>query len=196
VRRATADDRGRAIRTSVRAFVGDPLIRWFFPHDDEYEHDAATFFGMLFDLRIDAGEVWCTDDVVAVAMWDTPTTEPGPRSGSDLWETVVATLPTDTRARLERLGRTMGPHHFPEPHWYLGILATHPDWQRQGLGVSVMAPALAKADAGGLPCVLLTESPENVAFYRARGFGVIAEPKLDGGPHLWFMRREAGVGSL
>ena len=43
-------------------------------------------------VRNDAGEVWSTDDVVAVAMWDIAGGEPGPRSGSDLWTTVLATL--------------------------------------------------------------------------------------------------------
>ena len=52
-----------------------------------------------------------------------------------------------------------------EPHWYLNLLATHPDWQRQGLGSALMDVMFERADADGLPCYLETETPENVAYY-------------------------------
>lgn len=194
-RLATVDDRARAVRTAVRAFVADPLIRWFFPDDDTYEEYSGIFFGLLFDLRVDDSEVWCTDDAVAVAMWDVPLVGGATRGGDDLWNTTVARLPERSRGCLETMGTAVGPHQLQEPHWYLGILATHPDWQRQGLGQAVMAPVLAKADADGVRCELLTESPENVAFYRGRGFAVLAEPVLDDGPDVWVMVREPGAGS-
>jgi ribosomal protein S18 acetylase RimI-like enzyme len=187
VRRATNDERTRAITTSVRAFVADPLIRWMFPDDATYDELGSLFMGFQFDVRVDAGEVWCTDDVATVAMWDKPA---APRDES-FWNEMVKQLPEDTQLRLEHLGGAVGPHHLEEPHWYLGILATHPDWQRQGLGRAVLAPVLERADADGLTSVLLTESPENVAFYRAIGFDVVAEPDIPGGPPVWVMHRPA-----
>ena len=172
----------------MRAFVADPLIRWMFPDDATFDELGSIFFGVQFDLRVDVGEVWCTDDVATVAMWDAPAATAGPRDDTR-WDGMVKQFPEDTQLRLEHLGGAVGPRHLQEPHWYLGILATHPDWQRQGLGRAVLAPVLERADADGFTCVLLTESPENVAFYRAIGFDVVAEPDIPGGPPVWIMHR-------
>lgn len=173
----------------MRAFAADPLIRWMFPDDPTFEEFGPIFFGFQFDARIDTGEVWCTDDVATVAMWDAPAaSSSGPRDSTH-WETMVVKLQAETQLRLEHLGAAVGPHQLEEPHWYLGILATHPDWQRQGLGRTVLKPVLDRADADGHTSVLLTESPENVAFYRAIGFDVVAEPDIPGGPPVWVMHR-------
>ena len=197
VRTATADDRGRAVRTALRAFAADPLIRWFFPDDATYESQAGALFGTLFDLRVDGGEVRCTDDVVAVAMWDRPGDHPkGQAWGDRVWEDGTASFTPDEHARFDRLGKEIASHKVDVPTWYLGILATHPDWQRQGLASAVLGPVLELADADGLPSALLTATPENVAFYRRHGFTVHAEadvPALPGeqaGPHVWTLRRE------
>jgi len=178
----------------MRAFADDPLIRWFFPDDDTYAEDSALFFELQFDLRVEGGEVWTTDDGVTVAMWDAPG---GSRKGQawadEAWNAGVGSFPSTARERLERLGAVVGPLHLEEAHWYLGILATHPDWQRLGLGRGVLRPVLAEADRDGLVAALLTETPENVAFYRGLGFDVAAEPEIPDGPHVWIMRREPGA---
>jgi ribosomal protein S18 acetylase RimI-like enzyme len=73
------------------------------------------------------------------------------------------------------------------------MLATHPDWQRQGLGRMLMEQVFAVADDEGLPCYLETETIENVAYYRHNGFEVRSEFDLSTdagpGPHMWGMLR-------
>ena len=86
----------------------------------------------------------------------------------------------------------MDAHTPPEPHWYLQMLATHPDWQRQGLGAALMAAMFERSDDQGLACYLETETVENVAYYRRHGFDVTAEWDIPGGPHMWGMLRPAG----
>jgi GNAT superfamily N-acetyltransferase len=192
IRAATPADRSRAVRTVLRAFERDPLIRWFFPDDATYPAQAGAFFGTLFDLRVDGGEVRCTEDVVAVAMWDRPGDHPkGEAWGDRVWEEGTAGFTPEEHARFDLLGETIAPHKVDTPTWYLGILATHPDWQGQGLGRAVLAPVLAQADADGLPASLLTATADNVAFYRRHGFAVHAEADVAGGPHVWTLRRPA-----
>jgi GNAT superfamily N-acetyltransferase len=185
------------VRTALRAFAADPLIRWFFPDDATYESQAGALFGTLFDLRVDGGEVRCTDDVAAVAMWDRPGDHPKGQPHADrVWEEGTAVFTPDEHARFEHLGAEIASHKVDVPTWYLGILATQPDWQAQGLGSAVLGPVLELADADGLPSSLLTATPENVAFYRRHGFTVHAEADVPGlpgeaaGPHVWTLRRE------
>jgi GNAT superfamily N-acetyltransferase len=97
--------------------------------------------------------------------------------------------------RLDRFAalRTVMTEHTPdEPHWYLNMLATHPDWQRQGLGGALMGEVFGIADEAGVPCYLETETVANVGYYRHHGFEVRSEwdVPLDG-PHMWGMVRPA-----
>ena len=179
----------------TRAFVADPMMRWVFPDDDAYEDEIGIFFGVMFDIRIDAGTIWCTDDGVAAACWEGPEGNPRGKEWTEAqWAAAFALLPERARHRMMLIDRAVSSEMVPEPHWYLALLGTHPDWQRQGLGRTLLAPVLDRADADGLRASLVTESPENVAFYRGVGFEVVAEPDLDdGGPPLWVMHREPGA---
>jgi predicted N-acetyltransferase YhbS len=91
-------------------------------------------------------------------------------------------------------GGISGPLTPKQPYWYLGILATHPDWQRQGLARDVLRPVGARADAEGMPMYLETATLSDVAYYTRLGFTVLHEIDLpDDGPHAWLMWREPGV---
>ena len=81
-----------------------------------------------------------------------------------------------------------------EPHWYLGVLATHPDRQREGLAGAVLAPVLHEADRRGVPCGLETSTEENRRFYERCGFTTASEIALDGGPPTWWLYRPASAG--
>ncbi len=83
-------------------------------------------------------------------------------------------------------------HHekATEPHHYLMVLGVDPPRQGQGVGSTLMAPVLARADASGLACYLETNKEINVKLYRKHGFEVVYEGHLpDGGPQLWTMKR-------
>jgi GNAT superfamily N-acetyltransferase len=80
--------------------------------------------------------------------------------------------------RLERYGAidaAFTANTPPEPHWYLAMIATHPDWQRRGVGAALMEVVFAEADQAGLGCYLETETEANVAYYRLHGFEVRTE---------------------
>ena len=69
---AVADLTPAEARTLLaRAFVGDPLMVWFFPDDEVRPHACAAMFGLFAEQYLAAGRV----DVVrlgepaAVAMW-------------------------------------------------------------------------------------------------------------------------------
>ena len=101
--------------------------------------------------------------------------------------------PEARRAKFDALRTAMGENTPAEPHWYLNMLATHPDWQRQGCGAALMREVFAIADEQGLPCYLETETAANVAYYRHNGFEVRSEwdmrTEQSAGPHMWGMLR-------
>jgi ribosomal protein S18 acetylase RimI-like enzyme len=91
---------------------------------------------------------------------------------------------TDVLAALEK-------NHPTDEHWYLAVLGTHPDWQRTGVGSTLLQPVLSRADSEGLPAYLESSKESNIAYYRSFGFEVTGEIGLpNGGPTLWPMWRE------
>ncbi len=193
VRRTEAADRDASVTTAVRAFAADPFIRYLLPDDERYGDDATRFFGLLFDLRLAGGDMWCTDDATAVAQWNPPG---GNRKGQawvdEQWDAVGGRLHPVTGPRLDEVDGLLTPTWPEGPHWYLGILATRPELQGRGLGSAVLAPALAAADRDGLAVYLVTATAENVAFYARHGFGVHVEVDPADGPHIWMLVRPPG----
>jgi len=187
IRKATEPDIARLARTSSRAFVDDPVMRWLIPDDDEYERDHLAFFGGVARRWMATESLWCTDDGVALAGWMPPGRpevdigDVGPRIEHPAWRV----------EKFKALAGVMDTNTPAEPHWYLNMLATHPDWQRQGLGVSLMQVVFEIADTDGLPCYLETETVENVAYYLQNGFEIRTEWDLPlDGPHMWGMFRK------
>jgi GNAT superfamily N-acetyltransferase len=164
-RPATPADRDRVVDTVVRAFVADPAFRHFFPDDDAYAREAAAFAGWLFDRRVGHGTVWVADDGAAVSMWEHPYPASAvPEAGLEL------AVPAAVRARLDHYERTVHGVLPAQPYWYLGVLATAPEQSGRGLARAVMTPGLAKAAEAGVPSVLETTNPANLALYGHLGW--------------------------
>jgi predicted N-acetyltransferase YhbS len=77
-----------------------------------------------------------------------------------------------------------------EAHWYLGVLACHPDRRGEGLASAVVEPVLASADRALLPVALETSTKANVGYYTRRGFAVAGEAGIADGLTVYVMRRE------
>jgi ribosomal protein S18 acetylase RimI-like enzyme len=176
----------------ARAFVDDPLMRWFFPDDDVRPHACAALFGSFAEHYLAEGRVDVVrrPQPVALAMWRWPGHETPPDD---------ETLPTTSglmtalmgAGRAAELGGAMSVIaglRPPEPHAYLHFLAVHPGLRRQGLGGEVLDRGLGAARAEGLVACLETMNPANVPFYEAHGLAVRHEVQLAaGGPRVWAM---------
>ena len=185
IRLSTPDDRRRLCTSAMRAFVDDPVMRWLYPDDDVFlAPDGEVFRGAMFGWQAN-NEVWCTDDVAALAVW----IQPGRPSEEVVVEPPVPAPSPELVERFTTLGGFMADNTPPEEHWYLQLLATHPDWQRQGLGARMMQAMFERTDAEGLPCYLETETAGNVAYYLRYGFDVRSEWDVTDGPHMWGMLR-------
>jgi len=175
-------------RTSTLAFVDDPLMRWFHPSIDTYYERAPAAWRLMARRAIAMGSAFVTDDAVALAIF----LPPG-RPTVDVPPEPDAVPPSEELlAKYRALGEVMSEHTPPEPHWYLNVLATHPDWQRQGLGAAVIGPIGEVCRQQGLPMYLETMTVPNVAYYTHLGFRVRSEWDIPlEGPHMWGMIRGA-----
>ena len=177
--------RERVIDTVVAAFVTDPAFRYFFTDDATFKAEAAAFAGYLFDQRVNRGTVWVVEDGAAVAMWDPPRSGDG--AAGDGHGNSRPDLPAATLDRLERYDAVVDAALPGTPHWYLGILATHPNSAGRGLGRLAMTGGLQLAAETGLPAHLETTNERNVELYRRAGWRITESAAVDDLP-IWVMR--------
>ena len=171
VRPATSADHDTVLATVLAAFDRDPGFRLFFADPATFADDARAFVAAVLGPRLASGGVWVVDDGEAVAMWE----RPGASGGG-----VRDAVRPEVHRRLQRW-ETAAHAFIPSgPHWYLGILATHPARAGEGLGRLVATPGLAAARADGLRCWLETASAANVAMYERRGWTVAGATDVDG----------------
>ncbi|HEY5342908.1 MAG TPA: GNAT family N-acetyltransferase [Solirubrobacteraceae bacterium] len=189
IRQALPEDRPGVVATVAAAFAEDP--GWAFILGEEYGRLAADFVGALFDVRVGGRNVWVTDDLAGVAMWDLPGEDEDSAGGhaEGVWARYRAIAGEDMFGRLARYNDAVTEAAPAEPYWYLGVLATDPQRQREGLATAVLTPIFDEADRLGIACCLETSTAENRRFYERRGFTQATEVVLLGGPPTWWLRR-------
>jgi GNAT superfamily N-acetyltransferase len=188
IRLALPEERPGVVATVARAFAQDP--GWAFILGSEYERLVADFAGALFDVRLVSQTVWVTDDLAAVAMWDSPDRSDAAQGhAKSVWARYRATAGEDACDRLARYNDAVAGASAAESYWYLGVLATDPERQREGLATALMTPILGEADRLGIACCLETSTADNRRFYERRGFKQATEIVLPGGPPTWWLRR-------
>jgi GNAT superfamily N-acetyltransferase len=188
IRRASSPERPKVVATVTAAFLGDPA--WGFLLGDDYERLAPEFAGVLFDLRVPHGNVWVSDDLASVAMWERPNgADDPPQRTEEVWARYSMLAGEQARERLLAYRDAVAAAASADPHWYLGVLATHPARQGEGLASAVLAPVLDEADRTGVACCLETSTEANRRFYARRGFTEATAVALPDGPPTWWMRR-------
>jgi len=109
--------------------------------------------------------------------------------GAEVWDRAVAVV----NAAFEPLDAALH-HAVPEPHWYLDVIAVEPTLQGRGIGSRLLQAAGARADADGMPIVLLTYQPKSLPLYQRYGYDVVCEGAVAGSEvRGWGMRRDPGT---
>jgi GNAT superfamily N-acetyltransferase len=194
MRAATAADLDAIGVTLARAFERDPLWGWAFEEADREAKLAAqaTVFGFFCEGAMDLGWVRVTDGVEAVALWIPPgAPELSPADEERLPRVIASACGPESGPRVHEMLDAFERNHPHEPeHYYLSLLATHPDHAGRGLGMGLVADCLAEIDAGDPPAAAFLESsnPGNVPRYERLGFRPSREVELvDGltGTQMW-----------
>ena len=174
------------------AFLADPLWAWLVPDADVRRSRLPWLFERaLADLRVATIEA-AGEPLLGVATWIPPATEVAPPP----IRTVVGALVRlrGGFGRLVRYGREAARLELEvgaAVSWRLGGIGVDPAAQGRGLGSALVRSGLERADAAGVPVVLLTSNPANVGFYERHGFEVAAERRLPvAGPPGWAMVRQ------
>jgi GNAT superfamily N-acetyltransferase len=187
IRRARPDDRAKVVATVTAAFCDDPA--WDFLTDHQYSRVAPLLAASLFEMRVATGNVWVSEDLCAVAMWNAPAKSDEVPGAKEVCDRYRASAGPHAFECLQRYNAAVAAASSQTPHWYLGTLATDPTRQRQGLATAVIAPVLQQADNEGVACCLETSTEANRQFYERRGFTESTDLEIVHGPATWWLRR-------
>jgi GNAT superfamily N-acetyltransferase len=145
----------------------------------------ASVFGFFAEAALEFGWMRITDGVEAVALWIPPgSPEMTPADEQRLPGVIATACGPQSASRVSRLLDAFEHSHPHEPpHYYLSLLATHPDHVGNGLGVGLVADCLAEIDAGDPPASAFLESsnPRNLPRYERLGFRPTREVELIAG---------------
>ena len=200
MRAATEEDLPAVGEALAHAFEHDPLWGWAFEAAERERKLAAlaAVFGFFAEAALDLGWVRVTGAVEAVALWIPPgSPEMSPADEERMPGVVGEACGPESGARvMDLLGAFEATHPHEPPHFYLSLLATHPDHAGHGHGIGLVAACLEEIDAGDPPAAAFLESsnPGNVPRYERLGFRPTREVELVAGltgTQMW--RPPAGV---
>jgi ribosomal protein S18 acetylase RimI-like enzyme len=179
-------DQNAAIATVVSAFAEDPVERWLYPEDRDYERHFPDFVAALGGRAFERMTAWGLENQAAVALWLPPGVGPDEEAVvAVLSESVAESKHDELFSVLGQIGEA----HPPYPHWYLPWLAVEPGNQSAGLGGLLIEHCLAIVDESGLHAFLETPNPRNIGFYERHGFEVTAVTRSASCPPLTSMLR-------
>ena len=190
---ATLEDLDAVTETMTAAFASDPLWGWAFP-------DTAalrTWWRFSIASAMRYPWVWVADDYAAASVWIPPggveLTEEEEAGVEDLLADLIGARAAEV---LELLERFEASHPADAEHYYLSLLATHPEHRGKGLGMALLAENLELIDAQGASAYLESSNPGNDPRYERRGFKRVGSfDRPDGGLTVSTMLRDPAPAS-
>lgn len=162
--------------TLMLAFSTDPVWAPALARSDGNTDHIRPMWRAYVDASLGYGTAWVVDDSAAVALW----TPPGePEMPEETEAEVLNGLehglePASFDAILELFDRFEAAHPH-EPHAYLGILGTHPDYRGHGIAQQLLAENLRRLDEEATPAYLESTNPVNDHRYERAGFEKVGE---------------------
>jgi GNAT superfamily N-acetyltransferase len=175
-----------------RALAVEPMIAWPFLGSDEPDVERATaLLRLLLEVYVAAEVIWEDSDGHGCAAWIPPGQIEIFESMDAATRGPVAELTDDGGIRYDAFWDWLGSHLPDEPCWFLDMVGVDPAHQGRGIGRALIQHGLDGVGHAPAPAFLETGTPSNVGYYERLGFRVVAdEDAPNGGPHVWFMRRE------
>lgn len=191
-RAAGAGDLEAVTETMARAFHADPVWAWAFPDEDRRLEQHRAVWGFALESAVGYGWVRMTPTASAAALWIPPGKPELRPEELPRFESMLAELLGDGADRvLDTFDRFDRAHLSDGSHYYLSLLATHPDHRGQGLGMGLLAESLERIDAEDAAAYLESTNPDNHRRYEGLGFARWGEFELaDDGPPVTQMWRD------
>ena len=185
----------------ARALAEDPFTYYMYETEQQRREILPFFLENFVNYCLRDGHVDVlqtnTGDIMGGALWMGPqvtTISPG----IFIWRMITAgrTLRAAIKlgmrglVKLAKYGDEFDRvhHQAPTPHYYLSILGIVPEFQRQGLGATLLAPVIEQARKEKLSLYAESTNPKNLTFYERQGFHRFDEQNPAFGPPFFALQ--------
>jgi GNAT superfamily N-acetyltransferase len=199
IRPARRDDVTQAAQMLARAFEDDPGFEYHLPHAATRLKRLERYFTTLLNkeaLHLGGTEVALVDGrIVGSTVWKPPNRwQPPLAVRFATFPGYVASFRGTSLRALHTENVMFKEHPRDEPHWYLYVIGTEPEFQGKGVGAALLRSRLEHVDEEGMAAYLESSKLTNVPLYQHFGFeptGVLALP--EGAPQFTKMWRPANA---
>jgi len=174
------------------SFEHDPVMNWVMPSTALYQD----FFRLIIrDIYLQRGIAHVEETGRGASLWLPPGERfelPPQWALLRIMGQLVLRKGLKPLRRMREQGALFAQHHPKEPHFYLQFVGCNQKHQGEGVGSALLKHGTRLCDEQAMPAYLESSNELNVPLYQRHGFEVIAQaPVGTGGPHAWFMWREA-----
>jgi GNAT superfamily N-acetyltransferase len=176
----------------ARALHDAPVWCWTCPDPLRRLEQQVAMWRFFIAAALDYGWVWQANECATATLWIPPgMPDLRPEDEARFDPFIEELLGPEAAERVRLLFARFEAAHPKQPHFYLSLLATHPDHAHRGIGKALLADNLARIDAVGAPAFLETTNPDNLDRYERFGFALHGEFELpDGLPSVTQMWRD------
>jgi GNAT superfamily N-acetyltransferase len=189
---ARAADAEAVTELFALGFFEDPVWAWAYDDAETRLEKHRELWGLLVESAIPYGWVRWGEGRAAASLWIPPGRADLSSEGAEAYEPMLRRHLGDRVDEVLELKQGFIENRPSEPHFYLSLLATHPEHRGRGVGGQLLARDLEEIDAEGMPAYLESTSPVNDGLYERHGFvrtGEIVGP--GDAPGIACMRRAA-----
>ncbi len=173
VRTARDTDIDAVTECITLAFADDPIWSVALRRADGRTDHVDAYWRLFVEGAMRFESVSIADHGAAVSVWLPPNgSELSDAQAEALDELLSRTLDEPSIAAIHELYRRFEASRASQPasHYYLSLLATHPDHRGRGVGQALLTEDLARWDALGVPAYLESTNPANDHRYERFGF--------------------------
>ena len=163
------------------AFFDDPAWSWAFPDPERRLGQQSRLWSLFVGSGIPYGWVWIAGDCDAAALWVPPGKPELNERDRAAYEPLIREELGGRADDVLEFAASFDRNHPSEPHYYLSLLATHPDHRGRGEGMGLLDHNLGLIDAEGVAAYLESTNPGNDRLYEQRGFVRVGEFSAPGG---------------
>ena len=171
-RSATTGDVDAIASCIALAFAADPVWEPALRRSDGRIDHHEPYWRRFVAAAVDQGTAFMIDGGEAVAIWVPPGGDELPPEGVEALDAFLEEhLDADAVRAMHTLYERFEASRAPlGPHYYLSLLATHPDHRGKGVGQALLADNLSAWDDAAAPAYLESTNPANDHRYARAGF--------------------------
>jgi GNAT superfamily N-acetyltransferase len=188
LRLANTDDKKLVVDILTKSFKCEPHTNWLI--ENSTNQDKMTILmEYVFDETIQKGEIYISDDSVAVALWDFERVEKYSLSRIRRDIVFLKALGLNT---INRCTETEGKirKNYPRKYCHLYLLGVLPEYQGKGYSSTLMNYMIEKMKINNVPIYLETATTKNKEIYSKKGFQEYAKLEKDD-IQIYLMRKSS-----